>query len=1099
VAGSIGPTNKTASISPDVGDPAFRDVTFDELERSYYEQVSGLMAGGVDLLLPETSFDTLNLKAALFAIQRYFDDHGVRVPILASFTITDASGRTLSGQTPEAVWISVARAGLLSIGINCALGPRQMAPFIEELARVAPTYITCHPNAGLPNEFGGYDETPDSMAALLAEFAREGWLNVVGGCCGSTPEHIRAIAGAVRPHAPHRPAAKSAYPRYSGLEPLVVRPDSNFIMVGERTNVTGSRRFARLIRDGDFESALDVARQQVAGGANVLDVNMDEALLDSERAMTRFLNLVAAEPDIARLPIMIDSSKFSVIEAGLKCLQGKGIVNSISLKEGEEEFERQARLIRRHGAGVVVMAFDEDGQAVTRERKVEILRRAYRILTERVGFDPADLIFDPNVLTIGTGIEEHDRYGVAFLEAVRELKGSFPEVMVSGGVSNLSFAFRGNDVVREAMHAAFLYHAIHAGMDMGIVNAGQLAVYDEVPRDLLERVEDVLLCRRPDATDRLIEFAESVKGKGKRRAKDEAWRTGSVEERLRHALVHGVTDYIEQDVEEARRGAARPLDVIDGPLMTGMNDVGDRFGAGKMFLPQVVKSARVMKKAVAYLQPFIEREKQAGDDSRPRAKVLLATVKGDVHDIGKNIVGVVLGCNGCEIIDLGVMVPADRIAETARDERVDIIGLSGLITPSLDEMVHTAEVLEREGYGLPLLIGGATTSKKHTAVRIAPTYASPTVHVTDASRAAEIVGALTDPAKRRALDERNRGEQQAARDAFAARDARIELLPYDRAVARRPVIDWDASQICRPAFLGRRVLADCPLAELVPYIDWSPFFHVWELRGVWPRILEDPQHGEAARELHDNAQRLLERIVAERWIRAKAVYGFFPANADGDDIVLYADDSRTSERVRLPTLRQQRVRRDGQPLLALADFVAPCESGVGDYIGAFAVTAGIGVEELVARFESEHDDYNAIMVKALADRLAEALAEKLHQQARRDWGYGLDEELSHEDLIRERYRGIRPAPGYPACPDHSAKRALFDLLGVEEATGITLTESYAMRPAAAVSGWYLAHPRARYFAVGRIGRDQVGSYARRMGVPLEAIERLVRPNLDYEP
>jgi 5-methyltetrahydrofolate--homocysteine methyltransferase len=1096
VAGSIGPTNRTASISPRVDDPAHRATSFDELQHSYYEQVNGLIAGGVDLLLAETSFDTLNLKAALFAIRRHADEHGKRLPVMASFTITDASGRTLSGQTPEAAWISVAHADLFSVGINCALGPRQMRPFIEDLARVASVHVSCHPNAGLPNEFGGYDETPESMADLLGEFAREGWLNLVGGCCGSTPEHIRAIGETVRSSPPRRPREPAAFASYSGLEPLVIRPDSNFIMVGERTNVAGSRRFARLVRADDHEGALDVARQQVKGGANILDVNMDEALLDSERAMTRFLNLVATEPDVARVPIMIDSSKFSVIEAGLKCIQGKGIVNSISLKEGEDEFERQAGLIRRYGAAVVVMAFDEQGQAVTSDRKVEILARAYSILTERVGFDPQDLIFDPNVLAVATGIEEHDPYALAYLDAVRELKRRFPAVKISGGVSNLSFSFRGHDLVREAMHSVFLYHAIRAGMDMGIVNAGQLAVYDDIPPDLLERVEDVVLNRRGDATERLIEISETVKGPARRREEDESWRRGSVEQRLRHALVHGVADHVERDVEEARRNYPRALDVIEGPLMDGMNVVGDRFGAGKMFLPQVVKSARVMKKAVARLQPHIEREQEGDGEGTPRVKVLLATVKGDVHDIGKNIVSVVLACNGCEVIDLGVMVPAERIVEAARREGADIIGLSGLITPSLDEMAHTAEVLAREDFELPLLIGGATTSKKHTAVRIAPRYEPPTLHVTDASRAVEVVANLVKPDARRAFDERNRAEQQSIREAFERRPARAELLPYERAVASRLRLAWDPTAICRPGFLGRRVIDDFPLADLVPYIDWSPLFHVWELRGVWPRILENPRHGEAARELYDDAQRMLDRIVAERWLRAKAVYGFFAAGAVGDDIVLFTDDSRREELARLHTLRQQQARRDRGPLLALADFVAPRESDVGDYVGAFAVTAGDGLEEVTARLEREHDDYDLIMAKALADRLAEALAEKLHEQARRNWGYGLDEDLTPDDLLRERYRGIRPAPGYPACPDHSEKRSLFDLLRVEETTGITLTENYAMRPAASVCGLYFAHPRARYFAVGRIGHDQVADYARRKGRPLGEIVSLLRPNLD---
>jgi len=1095
-AGSIGPTNKTASLSPDVNNPSLRSIDFDGLEQSYHEEVSGLMAGGVDLLLVETSFDTLNLKAALFAIQRYFDEHGVRVPVMASFTITDRSGRTLSGQTTEATWNSLSHVDLLSVGINCALGPEQMSPYVEEIARLAPILVSCHPTAGLPHEFGGYDLGPEAMAAALGEFARAGWLNLVGGCCGTTPEHIRAIADAVGGVAPHRPSTVEPYTRLSGLEPLTVRPESNFIMVGERTNVTGSRKFARLIRSGDYDAALEVARHQVEGGANVLDVNMDEGLLDSEEAMTRFLNLVATEPDIARLPVMIDSSRWSVLEAGLKCLQGKGIVNSISLKEGEEEFGRQARLIRRYGAAVVVMAFDEQGQAVTTERKVEILSRAYRILTGEVGFPPEDIVFDPNVLTVATGIEEHSDYGVGFIEATRELKKRFPEAKVSGGVSNVSFSFRGNDVVREAMHAAFLYHAIQAGMDMGIVNAGQLAVYDEVPADLLERVEDVLLNRRDDATDRLVELAETVKGKGTRREKDERWREAPVAQRLAHALVQGISEHAATDAEEARLEYGTSLAVIEGPLMDGMNVVGDLFGSGKMFLPQVVKSARVMKKAVAYLEPFMEDEKQAASATR-RLRLLLATVKGDVHDIGKNIVGVVLGCNNYEVIDLGVMVPAEEIVAAAREHEVDIIGLSGLITPSLDEMVHTAEVLEREGICVPLLIGGATTSKKHTAVKIAPRFEQPTLHVLDASRAVDVVGRLLTPRLREELDRSNRAEQQAAREAFDNR-ASSALLPYLEARKLRLRIDWEASRIARPDFIGPRRV-ECPLAELVPYIDWSPFFHVWELRGVYPKILDDPRYGAAARELHQNATRVLERIVRDRQLEARGVYGFYPANADGDDIVVYAGDDRAHEAARFHTLRQQRPRSDGKPLLALADFIAPRDSGIGDYVGGFAVTTGIGLETMVSRLELDHDDYGAIMAKALADRLAEAFAEKLHEQARCDLGYGSDEGLTPEDLIRERYRGIRPAPGYPASPDHSEKRTLFDLLGVEAATGITLTESFAMQPAASVSGLYLAHEEARYFAVGRIGRDQAEDYARRKGSEREHVERWLRPNLDYEP
>jgi 5-methyltetrahydrofolate--homocysteine methyltransferase len=1097
VAGSLGPTSKTTSLSPDVNNPSFRSATFDDLEQAYYDQVRGLMAGGVDVLLPETSFDTLNIKAALFALRRYFDDPGVTVPVLASFTITDASGRTLSGQTTEATWLSLSHADLLSVGINCALGAEQMRPYVEELSQVASTFISCYPNAGLPNEFGGYDETPQDMAAVLGDFAREGWLNMVGGCCGTTPDHIRAIAAEMEGVAPRRPSTPAAYSRFSGLEPYTMRPDTNFTMVGERTNVTGSRRFARLIRSDDYEAALEVARHQVEGGANVLDVNMDEGLLDSEAAMTRFLNLVATEPEIARLPIMIDSSKFSVIEAGLKCVQGKGIVNSISLKEGEDEFRRQARLIRRYGAAVVVMAFDEEGQAVTADRKVEILSRAYRILTGEVGFPPADLIFDPNILTVATGIEEHDSYAVEFIEATRELKKRFPESKVSGGVSNISFSFRGNDVVREAMHAAFLYHAIRAGMDMGIVNAGQLAVYDEIPEDLLTQVEDVLLNRRPDATDRMVEFAETVKGKGKTRDRDDAWRQDTVEERLKHALVRGIADHIEEDLAEALKKYPRPRQIIEGPLMDGMNVVGDLFGAGKMFLPQVVKSARVMKRGVAYLEPLMEEEKRASGGDSSRTKILLATVKGDVHDIGKNIVGVVLACNNYDIVDLGVMVPADQIASKAKEHGVAMIGLSGLITPSLDEMVHVAQELERQEFQVPLLIGGATTSPKHTAVKIAPRYSQPTVHVHDASRSVDVVGNLLRDEMRGPFLERVRAEHETLRAAFERKD-RAALRPYTEAVANRLAIDWAAKDVPEPAFTGVRTVEDVSAADLVPYIDWSPFFHVWELRGVYPRILDDERFGETARELFEHAGTLLDRIVSEGRLGVRGAYGFFPANGDGDDLVLYRDPGRSEELARFPMLRQQHA-RDDRPCLCLADFVAPRDTGLPDHVGMFAVTAGLGLDDLVREYEEAHDDYHAIMAKALADRLAEAFAELLHERARRDWGYGANENLSKHDLIRERYRGIRPAPGYPACPDHSAKRTLFGLVDEAGATGIELTETFAMRPAASVSGLYFGHPEARYFAVGKVGRDQVEAQAERRGIAAEEIERWIRPNLDYEP
>ncbi len=1099
VAGSIGPTNKTTSLSPDVSDPARRAVTFDDLVAAYAEQVRGLLDGGVDLLVPETTFDTLNLKAALFAIEQVFEEKGRRVPVIASLTITDASGRTLSGQTVEAAWISISHGSLLAAGLNCALGPREMRPHLEELSRVCPLFVACYPNAGLPNELGGYDETPETMAGFLGEFAREGWINVAGGCCGTTPAHIRAIAEAVRGVAPRRRPDLQRFTRLSGLEPLVIRPDSNFILIGERTNVTGSRRFARLIQAGDLEGALEVAREQVAGGANVLDVNMDEGLLDSEKAMTTFLNLVATEPEIARLPIMVDSSRFSVLDAGLRRVQGKGVANSISLKEGEEEFKRQARLIRRLGAAVVVMAFDEEGQAATAERKVQILSRAHRILTEELGFPPSDVIFDPNILTVATGIEEHDAYAIAYLEAVRELKRRFPEAKVSGGVSNISFSFRGNEAVREAMHAAFLYHAIRAGMDMGIVNAGQLAVYDEIPKDLLERVEDVLFNRRPDATERLVEFAETAEKAGRARDRDEAWRSGSVEERLAHALVHGVADRLEEDLEEVLGKYPSPLEIIEGPLMAGMNVVGDLFGSGKMFLPQVVKSARVMKKAVAYLEPRMEEERRrSGRTREPQGRILLATVKGDVHDIGKNIVGVVLGCNDYEVHDLGVMVPAERILDEAKKRRADVVGLSGLITPSLDEMVHVAKVMEREGFKLPLLIGGATTSKKHTAVKIAPQYGCPTVHVLDASRAVEVVGSLINPRLSKGFAEENRRAQEAVREAFAGRE-RVPLLPYEEAVSRRPRWDWTQEDRPEPAFLGVRELPAFPLEEIVPYVDWSPLFHAWDLKGTYPKILDHPQWGGAARELFDGARRLLDEIVRGRLLTANGVYGFFAAQSVGDDIAVFADASRSVELLRLHTLRQQHEKADALPLLALADYVAPIETGLPDHIGAFAVTAGFGLDEIVGRFERDHDDYGAILAKILADRLAEAFAELLHERARRDWGYGNDQPAALEDLLAERYRGIRPAPGYPACPDHTEKALIFRLLAVERAAGIRLTESFAMIPPASVSGIYLAHPEARYFSVGKIGRDQVERYAARKGTTPSEVERWLAAWLDYEP
>ncbi len=1096
VAGSIGPTSKTASISPHVEDPGFRAVTFDQLVDSYYEQVAALVAGGVDILLPETAFDTLNLKACLFAIDKFFDEHQVRLPVMASLTIPDASGRTLSGQTIAAAWTSISHFPLLSVGINCALGPERMRPFVEELSEIAPVFTSCHPNAGLPNEFGGYDQTPEQMAGVLQEFVASGWLNIVGGCCGTTPEHIRAFAEMVRGRPPRRRPDVERFTQLSGQEPLTIRPDTNFIMIGERTNVTGSRKFARLIQEERYGEAVEIARGQVENGASVIDINLDADLLDGETAMPRLLNLLAAEPDISRVPVMIDSSKWSVIEAGLKCVQGKSIVNSISLKDGEEEFLRRARLLRRYGAAAVVMAFDEQGQATETDDKVRICRRAYQLLTERIGFPPEDIIFDPNVLTVATGIEEHNNYAVNFLEATRQIKQLCRGVKVSGGVSNVSFSFRGNDPVREAIHAAFLYHAIRAGLDMGIVNAGQLAVYEEIPPELLERVEDVLLNRRPDATERLVEFAEAVKSQGKKAPEEElAWRAGTVEERLIQALIKGIDRFVEQDAEEARQKFDRCLQIIEGPLMDGMSKIGDLFAAGKMFLPQVVKSARVMKRAVAYLEPFMEQEKaDAGEETpRTRGRILMATVKGDVHDIGKNIVGVVLGCNNYEVIDLGVMTPAEEILRVAREQHVDLIGLSGLITPSLDEMVHVAKELQREGFRQPLLIGGATTSAKHTAVKIAPGYQPPTVHVLDASRSVGVVDRLMSPTQRPEIERENADLQRQLVASFQQRQVR--LVTYAEACRRRFPTDWAAARIDRPSFTGLRVLSDFPLERLLDYIDWSPFFLAWELKGRFPAILDDPEAGQAARELYDNARHVLDDIIRRRSLTAKAVYGFWPAAADGDDIVLSADETRQQERTRFHTLRQQWERKGQDYFRALADYIAPLDSGRQDYLGAFVVTAGIGADELCARYAAALDDYNAIMVKALADRLAEAFAECLHAQARRDWGYGAEESLSQDDLIAERYRGIRPAPGYPSQPDHTEKRILFDLLQAERNIGVTLTETYAMQPAASVCGLYFAHPAARYFALDRITRDQLEDYARRKGMTLAEAERWLAPNL----
>jgi 5-methyltetrahydrofolate--homocysteine methyltransferase len=1098
VAGSIGPLNRTLSISRDVHDPGRRDVTWVQVKEAYRAQVAALIEGGVDLLLVETTFDTLNLKAALFAIEEHFEKLGCRLPVMASGTITDASGRTLTGQTTEAFWISISHAPLLSVGLNCALGPKELRPYIEELARIAPVYVSCYPNAGLPDPLSatGFPETPQSFAPQLREWAELGWLNILGGCCGTTPAHIAALADVVRDVAPRKLPELPRATRLSGLEPYTI--GQSFSVIGERTNITGSPRFSKLILAGNYDGALAVAQQQVAGGANVIDVNMDEGMIDSEAAMVKFLNLIASEPDISRVPIMLDSSRWGVLEAGLQCIQGKGIVNSISLKEGEGKFKQQARLIRRYGAAVIVMAFDEEGQADNFARRVEICSRAYRILTEEVGFPPEDIVFDPNILTVATGLEEHNNYAVDFIAATRWIKENLPFSRVSGGVSNISFSFRGNNTVREAMHAAFLYHAISAGLDMGIVNAGQLAVYDEIPKDLLELVEDVLLNRRPDATERLVEFAEKVKTSAKPEIKSELWRSAPVEERLAHALVKGIIDYIDEDTEAARQKYGQPIAVIEGPLMAGMSIVGDLFGAGKMFLPQVVKSARVMKKSVAYLTPFMEAEKANQPLRRAQGKVLMATVKGDVHDIGKNIVSVVLGCNSFEVIDLGVMVPAEKILETAKAKDVDVIGLSGLITPSLDEMVHVAQEMERLDFEVPLLIGGATTSRAHTAVKIAPQYSGPTVHVLDASRAAGVVGALISDELKPKFIEKNIGDQRRLREEYASRNAEKTLLPIGRARERAMQIDWAATRIDIPQFKGRRILSNQPLDELVPYVDWSPFFHTWELRGRFPKIFDDPEVGLQARQLFEDAQKLLQDIVNGRLFTARAVYGFWPANAVGDDIELYHNESRSSVLTTFHMLRQQMDKPVNQYCHSLADFIAPKGSGRTDYLGAFAVTAGHGADELAKQFEAEHDDYNSIMAKALADRLAEAFAEFLHERVRAEWGYGSDEHLSKEELIKEAYRGIRPAGGYPACPDHTEKRILFDLLAAEQNAGIHLTESFAMWPGASVSGLYFAHPEAKYFGVGKIGRDQVLDYQRRKGMSLEEIERWLGPYLNYE-
>jgi 5-methyltetrahydrofolate--homocysteine methyltransferase len=1102
VAGVLGPTNRTASISPDVNDPGFRNVRFAELVATYEQATDALLEGGVDFLMVETIFDTLNAKAAIFAIKRSFGRAGLTLPVMISGTITDASGRTLSGQTTEAFWNSIAHAQPFMVGLNCALGASDLRPYIAELSRVAGTRVSAHPNAGLPNEFGEYDESAEEMAAVIGEFAESGFVNLVGGCCGTTPAHIRALKEVIDGRSPRKIPALPVRCRVSGLEPFSIGPDDLFVNVGERCNVTGSAIFRRLIEAGDYTAAVEVARQQVENGAQIIDVNMDEGMLDSEQAMVTFLNLIASEPDIARLPIMIDSSKWSVIEAGLQCVQGKAIVNSISLKEGEDEFIKHAELARAYGAAVVIMAFDEQGQADTIERKVEICKRSYAVLTNQVGFDPADLIFDPNIFAIATGIEEHSSYGLDFIEATRRIKAALPHSLVSGGVSNVSFSFRGNNVVREAIHSVFLYHAIHAGMDMGIVNAGQLAIYADLPTDLRDAVEDAVLNRREDATERLLEVAENYKGQAsgaQAKAKDLSWRELAVEKRLEHALVNGIDEYVVADTEEARRGAQKPLDVIEGPLMAGMNVVGDLFGEGKMFLPQVVKSARVMKKAVGHLVPFIEEEQ--GGEVSSNGKIVLATVKGDVHDIGKNIVGVVLQCNNFEVIDLGVMVSCEKILETARRENAQMVGLSGLITPSLDEMVHVASEMQRLKFDLPLLIGGATTSPAHTAVKIEPQYDGPVIYVKDASRSVGVAQALVEPDTRTALVAKARKDNERRREQHSGKKRLAPQLTIEEARERRHRCDWNAYGPPVPTFTGPRILDDIRLEALRDYIDWMPFFNAWEFHGKFPQILSDAKVGATASSLYADAISMLDRIIAEEWLQARAVLGLFPSNSeDADDLLIYADESRQQVATRLCHLRQQRTKPEGQAQNCLADYVAPANSGIADYVGAFAVSAGYGIEEHVQRFERDHDDYSAIILKALADRLAEAAAEYLHERVRREyWGYESNEKLSNEELIAEAYRGIRPAPGYPACPDHTEKATLWGLLDVEQSIGLRLTESYAMYPTAAVSGFYFAHPDARYFAVGKIDRDQVVSYAERKNMSVREAERWLAPSLGYDP
>ncbi len=1097
VIGTLGPTNQTASISPDINRPEYRKVTFDDIVAGYYDQVRGLVDGQVDFLMVETIFDTLNAKAALFAIDKYFSESGKKIPVMLSVTIVDASGRTLSGQTLEGFWTSISSYDIFSVGVNCALGAKEIRPYVEELSRLAPLYVSIYPNAGLPNEFGEYDDSPEYMAEVLSDIAKSGFVNIIGGCCGTTPAHISKIAAAVEGFSPRKIPEVKVYSAFSGLEPLTVRPETNFINVGERCNISGSARFRNMILEENYDEAVRVARTQVENGAQILDINMDEGLLDSKNAMIRFLNLIGSEPDIARLPIMVDSSQWSVIEAGLKCLQGKSIVNSISLKEGEDVFKEHAFLAKGFGAAVIVMAFDEEGQAESVERKVEICSRAYKILTGEVGFNPHDIIFDPNIFAVGTGIEEHKNYAINYIEATRQIKARLPGVLISGGVSNVSFSFRGNNAIREAMHSAFLYHAIQTGMDMGIVNSGQIVVYEDIEEDLRSRVENVLLNRNDDATEQLLDIANEVEQKVKDKKEGLNWRKKSVEERLKYSLVNGFSDFIEEDMEEARKKSSEPIEVIEGPLMDGMNVVGDLFGSGKMFLPQVVKSARVMKKAVGYLVPYIEAQK-GGSGIKSNGKILLATVKGDVHDIGKNIVGVVLGCNNYEIIDMGVMNPAEKIIQTAREENVDIIGLSGLITPSLEEMTHVAAELTREKFNIPLLIGGATTSPVHTAVKIAPAYQGLTVYVLDASRAVGVASQLLNKNQITRFSEKVKKDQHRQAEMHRKKHGDRILLPIDEARRRKYKIDWSETSISKPKFLGVKKFADYPIGEIRKKIDWTPFFHTWELKGRYPEILDDKRFGNEARKIFEDAQHLIDQLIAEKWLTAKAVIGIFPAYSIGDDIELFSDENREHVLTIFHTLRQQGDKSPDRPDLALSDYIAPKESGQGDYIGAFAVTTGHGMKEALKRFEDAYDDYSSILLQAVADRLAEALAEHLHERIRKEfWGYAGDENMSNEDVIKEKYHGIRPAPGYPACPEHSEKQIIFDLLSVPENTGMHLTESFAMDPAASICGYYFAHPESKYFGVGKINKDQVIDYARRKGLDLAVMEKWLATSLGY--